>query len=210
MFLTWEQCIFHRFRANRLCLSKTSPREVPEDRLLVKQCWAGFSLFPVHPKGDQSWIFTGRTDAEAEAPILRPPGAKSWLTGKDPNGGKDWRQKERKWQRMKWLDGITYSVQFSSVESLSHVQLFATSQKAAPQASLSITNSQSLLKLMSKESVMPSNHLILYCPLLLPPSIFPSIRVFSNESVLHIKWPKYWSFSFSISPSNEHSGLISF
>ena len=111
---------------------------------------------------------------------------------------------------MKWLDGITYSVQFSSVESLSHVQLFATSQKAAPQASLSITNSQSLLKLMSKESVMPSNHLILYCPLLLPPSIFPSIRVFSNESVLHIKWPKYWSFSFSISPSNEYSELISF
>ena len=80
---------------------------------------------------------------------------------------------------------------------------------AEHQASLSITNSQSLLKLMSIESVMPSNHLILYYPLL-PPSIFPSIRVFSNESVLHIKWPKYWSFSFSISPSNKHSGLISF
>ena len=81
---------------------------------------------------------------------------------------------------------------------------------AARQASLSITNSWSLLKLMSIESVMPSNHLILYCPLLLLPSIFPSFRVFSNESALHIRWPKYWSFSFNISPSSEHSGLISF
>ena len=81
---------------------------------------------------------------------------------------------------------------------------------AVRQASLSITNTQSLLKLMSIESVMPSNHLILCCPLLLPPSVLPSIRVFSNESVLHIRWPKYWSFSFSTSPSNEYSGLISF
>ena len=81
---------------------------------------------------------------------------------------------------------------------------------AAHQASLSITNSQRLLKLMSIASVIPSNHLNLYCPLLIPPSIFPSIRVFSNESVLCIMWPKYWSFSFSISPSNEYSGLISF
>ena len=89
-------------------------------------------------------------------------------------------------------------------------QLFATPWTAAHQASLSITNSWSLLKLMSIESVMPSNHLIFCCPLLLPPSIFPSIRVFSSESVLHIWWPKYWSFSFSISPSNEYSGLISF
>ena len=83
-------------------------------------------------------------------------------------------------------------------------------KSAAPQASLSITNSQSLLKLMSIQSVMPSNHLILCRPLLLLPSIFPSIRVLSNESVLHIKWPEYWSFSFSISPSSEYSGLISF
>ena len=81
---------------------------------------------------------------------------------------------------------------------------------AAHQASLSITNSQSLLKLMSIKSVMPSNHLLLCCPLLLPPSTFPSIRVFSSESVLHIRWPKYWIFSFSISPSNEYSGLIPF
>ena len=97
-----------------------------------------------------------------------------------------------------------------SVQSLSHVHLFATPWTAARQASLSITNSQSLLKLISIELVMPSNHLTLYCPLLLLPSIFPSIRVFPNESALHRRWPKYWSFSFSISPSNEHSGLISF
>ena len=99
---------------------------------------------------------------------------------------------------------------FSSVQSLSRVQLFATPWTGAHQASLSITNSRSLLKLMSIESVMPSNHLILSRSLLLLPSIFPSIRVFSNESVLPIRWPKYWSFSFNISPSNEHSGLISF
>ena len=97
-----------------------------------------------------------------------------------------------------------------SVQSLSHVQLFTTPWTAACQASLFITNSRSLLKLMSIESVMPSNHLILCHPLLLLPSIFPSIRVFSNESVLPIRWPKYWSFNFSISPFNEYSGLISF
>ena len=101
------------------------------------------------------------------------------------------------------------SVQFSSVQLLSCVWLFATPWTAAPQASLSITNSQSPPKPMSIVSVMPSNHLILCHPLLLLPSIFPNIRVFSNESALHIKWPKYCSFSFSISPSNEHPGLIS-
>ena len=93
---------------------------------------------------------------------------------------------------------------------LSCVQFLATPWTAALQASLSITNSQSLLKLMSIELVMPSNHFILCCPLLLPPSVLPSIRVFSKESVLHIRWPKYWSFSFSISPFNEYSGLIFF
>ena len=97
---------------------------------------------------------------------------------------------------------------FSSVQSFSCIQLFATPWTAARQASLSITNSWSLLKLMSIELVMPSNHLILCCPFLLP-LIFPSIRVFSNKSVLCIRWPKYWSFSFNINPSNEHSGLIS-
>ena len=100
--------------------------------------------------------------------------------------------------------------QFSSVQSFSHVRLFVTPWTAAHQASLSITNSHSLLKLMSIESVMPSKHLILCGPLLLLPSIFPSIRVFFNDSVICVKWPKYWSFSFSISPSNEYSGLISF
>ena len=100
--------------------------------------------------------------------------------------------------------------QFSSVQSLSCVRLFATPWTAARQASLSITNSQSLLKLMSIESVMPSNHLILCRPLLLPPSILPSNRVFSSESVLRIRWPKYCSFSFNISTSSEYSGLISF
>ena len=121
-----------------------------------------------------------------------------------------------------FLDGISESVyillwicylgrsHFSSVQSLSRVQLFATPWIAAHQVSLSITNSQSLLKLMSIQLVMPSNHLILCIPLLLLPLILPSNRVFSNESVLHIRWLKYWSFSFSISPSNEYSGLISF
>ena len=112
-----------------------------------------------------------------------------------------------KW-RLKYCLGKDTDI--SSVQSLSRVQLFATLWTAARQASLSITNSWSLLKPMSTESVMPSNHLILCCPLLLLPSIFPSIRVFSSGLVLPIRWPKYWSFSFSISPSNEYSGLISF
>ena len=101
-----------------------------------------------------------------------------------------------------------YSI--SLLQSLRHVRLFGTPWTAACQTSLSITNPQSLLKLMSIKSVMPSNLLILCHPLLLQPSIFPSIRVFSKESVLHIRWPKYWSFSFSIRPSSEYSGLISF
>ena len=107
-----------------------------------------------------------------------------------------------------WI--LKHFSQFSSVQSHSRVWHFATPWTAARQTSLSITNSRSLLKLMSIESVMPSKHLILCCPLLLPLSIFPNIRVFSSESVLHIRWPKYWSFSFSISSSNEYSGLISF
>ena len=108
-----------------------------------------------------------------------------------------------------WLQSPP-AVIFSSVQSLSRVWLFVIPWTAACQVSLSIANSRSLLKLMSIESVMPSNHLILCRPLLLLPSIFPSIRVFSNESTLRIRWPKYWSFSFNISPSNKHSGLISF
>ena len=108
------------------------------------------------------------------------------------------------------LWSIENTVQFSSVPSLNHFQLFVTPWTAAHQASLSIANSRSWLKFGFTESVMPSNHLIFCRPLQIPPSICPSIRVFSNESVLRIRWPKYWSFSFSISPSSEHSGLISF
>ena len=108
-----------------------------------------------------------------------------------------------------WYIHLSYEVMFSSVQLLSRVRLFVTPWTAARQASLLITNSRSLFKVMSIELVTPSNHLILCCPLLLPPSIFPGIRVISNESVLHIRWPKYWSFSFSISPSNEYLGLIS-
>ena len=105
---------------------------------------------------------------------------------------------------------IFSNIQFSSVQSLSRVRLFVTPWIAASQATLSITNSQSLLKLMSIELVMPSSHFILCCSLLLLPPVPPSIRIFSNESTLHIRWPKDWSFSFSISSSNEHPGLISF
>ena len=110
---------------------------------------------------------------------------------------------------VRWWLGF-YKWYIIVVESLIYVQLFVTPWTAARQASLSITNSQRLFKPVSIESVMPSNHLILCRPLLLLPSFFPSIRVFSNESALHIRWPEYWSFSFSISPSNEYSGLISF
>ena len=105
---------------------------------------------------------------------------------------------------------LSFKLWFSSVKLLSRVQLFVTPWTAAHQASLSITNSWSLFKLMSIESVMPSNHLILCCPLLLPPSILPSLMVFSSESSLRIRWPNYWSFSFSISPSNEHPGPTAF
>ena len=112
------------------------------------------------------------------------------------------------WSQNRKLENILCWI--SSVQSLNHVRLLLIPWTAALQASSSITISRSLLKLMSIELVMPSNHLILCCPLLLLPSIFPSIRVFSNESVLYIRWPKYWSFSFSISCSNEYSGLISF
>ena len=116
--------------------------------------------------------------------------------------------------RVRWLwwgwEEFGVHKQALSVQWLSCVWLFSTPWTAAHRASLSITNSWSLLKLVSIASAMPSNHLILCCPLLLLPSIFPSIRVFSNESVLHIRWPKYWRFSFRISPSSEYSGLISF
>ena len=125
--------------------------------------------------------------------MLQQPPDPSVSTGEIPEGA---------WS---WLD---FQFSCSSVSQLRPTPLHPWI--AACQASLSITNFQSLFKHMSSESVMPSNHLILCCPLLLLPSILPSIRIFSNESVLHIRWPKYWSFSFNISPSNEHPGLISF
>ena len=127
------------------------------------------------PKGDQSWVFIGRTDVEAEMPILWPPDANADSFEKTLMLGKTEGRRRRGQQRMRWLDGITDSM------------------------------GMSFLKLMPIELVMPSNYLILCHPLLLPPSIFPGIRVFSNESVLCIRWPKYWSFSFSISPPNEYS-----
>ena len=127
--------------------------------------------------------------------VQGPQSAYLWLVLCGDLNGKEIQNREDKW--------------ISSVQSLNHVLLFATQWTTACQASLSITNSQSLLKLMSIELVMPSNHLILCHLILLLPSIFPSISIFSNESVLCIRWPKYWSFSFNLSPSNEYSGLIS-
>ena len=115
-----------------------------------------------------------------------------------------------KWDLIKLKSFGTEKETISSIQLLGHNQLFVTPWTAARQASLSIINSQSLLKLMSTKLVMPSNHLILFCPLLLLPSILPRVRVFSIESVLHVRWPKYWSFSFNISPSNEYPGLIFF
>ena len=129
-----------------------------------------------------------------------------WLVGRGDGADVGPRVQSFNYARWKCFGDWTHG----SVQSISHVRLFETPWTAAHQASLSITNSWSLLKLMFIESMMPSNHPILCCPLLLLASIFPSIRVFSNESALRITWPKYWSFNFNISPSNEHSGLISF
>ena len=149
------------------------------------------------------------------------PGAQRWLL----QACSIWRERKLKWEIQAFLPELSsflqgkgsqlgfhgdILIQFSSVQSLSHVRLFATPWSAAHQASLSITNSRSSPRLTSIESVMPSNHLILCRPLLLLPTIPPSIRVFSNESTLRMRWPKYWSFSFSISPSKEIPGLISF
>ena len=144
----------------------------------LESCLDCKEIKPDNSQGNQPWMFIGRTDAEAEAPILWPPDAKNWLTGKDPDAGKDWRQEEK---------GTTEDEIVGW-----HHQL----------------DNMSLSRLW--ELVMPFNHLLLCCPLLLLPSIFPSIKVFSSESVLCIRWPKYWNFSFSISPSNEYSGLIFF
>ena len=151
-----------------------------------------------------------RVDEVVEFILGRRKGCSFWIwkkVGEKEVGTWIWRWGENSRESMREYKSDN---QISSVQSHDCIQLLWPPWIAACQASLSITNSQSVLKLMSIESVMPSNHLILCHPLLLPPSNFPSIRVFSNESVLHISWPKYWSFSFSISPSNEYSGLISF
>ena len=212
----WELDYKERWAPKNWCFWTVVLEETLESPLDCKE------IQPVHPKGNQSWISIGRTDAEAETPIIWSPDVKNWLTGKDPDAGKDWRQEDKRmtedemvgWHR--WLDGHEFEQVLgvggggAAARSLQSCQLFATLWTAAHQASLSITNSQSLLKLISIELVMPSNHLILCHPLVLLSSIFPSIRIFSSESVLRIRWPKLWSFSFSISPSNEYSGLISF
>ena len=154
--------------------------ESPLDSKEIKQ---------VNPKGNQWWIFIG-TDAETEASILWPTDAKNWLTGKDLEAGKNW---------------------ISSVSSVAcSCPTLCNPMNCSMPGSLSINNSWSLFKLTFIELVMLSNHLILCHPLLLLPLIFPNIRVFSNESILHIRWPKYWSFTFNINPYNKYSGLISF
>ena len=162
-----------------------------------------------------TWALQQREEA-CDLPYHRPPGSGEihnlilkvrWFYKREK---RFWVDKINVTTLFHYIPLLKVSVQFSSVQSLSHVWLFATPWIAARQASLSITNSRSLLKLMLIELVMPSSHVILWRPLLLLPPIPPSIRVFSNESTLHMRWPKYWSFSFSISPSNEYPGLISF
>ena len=190
---------------------------------------------PASPRGSQEWVknmgsrMTSRWRegrGEMEASFQGWDKGLTWMLkdnqGADGSPGNLWPHNDAWWRwKLCSLDPspalpFTLSIhlsdlQLSSVQLLSHVRLFAAPRTAAHQASLSITNSRSLLKLMPIESVMPSNHLILCHPLLLPtPSVIPSIRVFLNESVLHIRWPKYWRFSFGISPSIEYSGLISF
>ena len=153
-------------------------------------------------------------DGNTRPPDLPPEKSvcRSRSNNRTGHGTADWFQIRKGVHQGCLLSSCLFNLyaEFSSVQSFSHVSLFVTPWIAAHQASLSITSSQSSLKLMSIESVMPSNHLILCHPLRFLPSIFPSIRVFTNESDLHIRWPKDWSFSFSFSPSNEYSGLISF
>ena len=155
-------------------------KKTPESPLDCKE------IKSVNPKQNQLWIFIGRIDAEAEALILWSPDVKNKLFGTDPDVGKDWRQEEKKVEPT----AVHYLI-LNVVQLRSRVRLFVTPWTAACQVSLSFTISQSLLKLMSIELVMPSNHLILCYPLLLLPSILHSIRIFSNEFTLHIRWPKY-------------------
>ena len=200
-------------------------------------CWRSLEspldckeIKPINAKGNQSWIFIGRTDAEAEAPVLWLSDVKNRLIWKDPHAGKDWRQEEKgmtedempsppwwTWvwtsSRSWWWTGKPGVLQSMGSQRVGHdwateVKWLATPWTVARQSLLSSTISQSLLKLISIELVMPPNHLILYCPLHLLPSIFPSISIFSNELALRIRQPKDWSFSFSISPSSGYSGSL--
>ena len=172
-----------------------------QDLVCVLQEW---SLFPPVPWKSYNQIllaFKVRLPGDSQS-LCWTPGWEAWCGAQNLHNSE--------WTSLVLLFSSLWVTQFNSAQSLSCVQLFVIPWTAACQACLSITNSWSLLKLVSIELVMPLNHLILCCSLLFLPSIFPSIRIFSNESVLRIKWPKYWSFSFSINPSNEYSGLISF
>jgi len=164
---------------------------------------------PVHPKGNQSWICIVRTDVEAQTPILWSTDVKNGLIGKTLILGKIEDRRRRGWQRMRLLEGIT-----NGDMSLSKLQELMTDREARHAAAHGVAKSSTWLsnwtELMSIESVMPSNYFILCYPLLLLPSVFPSIRAFSSELALHIRSPKLWSFSFSNSPFNEYSGLIFF
>ena len=167
---------------------------------------------PVNPKGNQSWIFIERTDVEAKTPIPCPPDGKNWFIWKDSDAGKDWGQEEKGMtedEMVGWHHWLDASGSWWRTGKPGVLQFIGSQSSVQFKCSV-LSDSLSLSKLISIELVMQSNHLILCHPLLLLPSIFPSIRVFSDESALRIRWPEYWSFSFSISPSNEHWGLISF
>ena len=178
-------------------------------------CWTSNPLSPWLDQGDLDWT---KCDFFLEEDNITQ--SLKWFlhlftmsetyTPNENLGQFDWKSRLFKWILRDSDNGVIIHHQFSSVQSLSRVQLFVTPWTAACQASLFITNSRSSPKLMSIKSVMPSSHLVLCRPLLLLPLIPPSIRVFSNESALRMRWPKYWSFSFSINPSKEHLGLISF
>ena len=184
-----------QLKINKLRKNCYSSEYINDEKAKQPYCWYGRSFTSLVRKSNQPQH------------SLKPKSN----TEQDPNSlqfCQDWEVRKLQKKNLKLAE--VESVQFSSFQLLSGIRLFATPWTGIRQASLSITNSRSLLKFMSIESVMPSSHLILCRPLLLLSSIFPSIRVFSSESTLHIRWPKYWSFSFNISPSNDYSGLISF
>ena len=213
----WELDCEESWAPKNWCIWTVVLEKTPESSLDCKE------IQPLHSKGDQSWVFFERTDAKAEIPTLWPPLVKSWLIGKDSDVGRDWGQEEERmtedemagWhhrldeREFEWTprDGDGQGG-LACCDSWGRKESDTTERLKWTEASLSITNSRSSLKLI--KLVMPSSHLILGRPLLLLPPIPPSIRVFSNESTLLMRWPNYWSFSFSIIPSKDHPGLISF